>query len=199
MAKHQTNPEIASEWPGFPAAADAVPLSGIGSLVETATGLAEGGSHGAPAGIDDLNETATELAPPDTPVGGSAGGGSAPSDADSPSVTVAGGALDGIEGLVEIATNLATPENHAAPENIDALIDAATGLAPPDTPVGGGAGELSVTEDGVQLGTGAEHAMDSVAQAAGTAAELEMTLVDDVVFLTTVGINNLPDAALHHV
>lgn len=196
MARHQTMPEFASEWPGFPDGAQAVPLVDIVSLVEAATSLAESVSHAAPTGIHDLTTVAKELAPPATPVGDGANGDAAPSDAGSPFVNVAEGPLDDIDVLVDIATHLATPGTHAAPENIDDLIDAATGLAPPDTPAGDGADDLVLTEAGVPLGASAEHAMDSVAQAADTAAELKMTLVDGEVFLITVGISNLPDAAL---
>ncbi|WP_137896126.1 hypothetical protein [Ramlibacter sp. 2FC] len=111
--------------------------------------------------------------------------------------------LADIAPLVALATNLAVPDSHAAPDDIDALIAMAASLAPPDTPVGegggggGGASALdAITSNGVQLGAGAQHALASAAQA-NAAAGLEMTLqADDEVFLITVGIGHAIDAVL---
>lgn len=107
--------------------------------------------------------------------------------------------LEGIAPLVAMATNLAAPDSHPAPDNIDELIAAAASLAPPDTPVGDGGGGApavdAITNNGVQLGAGAQHAMESAAQASA-AAGLEITLQADEVFLITVGISHVIDAVL---
>lgn len=112
-----------------------------------------------------------------------------------PSAAAAANPLETIGLLVETATSLAAPGSHAVPDNIDDLVEAATSLAPPDTPAGGGAGDSSVTEDGVRLGAGAAQAIEPAGHAS-EAAGLLMTLDGDAVFLITVGIGHAMDAAL---
>lgn len=194
MARPQTMPEFASEWPGFPDPAQAVPLVDIVSLVEAATSLAKGGSHGAPADIEELTNTAKALAPPDTPVGNSANEGAAGNDVDlPPSVAVGDGPLDDIDDLVDIATHLATPGSRPPPDDIDDLIGAAKSLAPPDTPAGGGAHDAAVTEYGVRLGPGAVHAIEPAEHDSG-AADWAMSEQGDAVFLITIGIAQAMEA-----